>query len=120
MLRRDMLSELGDGTIDNDEYICYNLSGCDYTNTDDYWIMRAELSTGRTIRVVGEVSRFDAWSRVLPNAGSNTPIGRYRKYEEEESDSEHGNTDSESDEDYYNNDSFSFIPHYEYCYELYD
>ena len=120
MMRRDMLSELGDSMNDNVESINYNLSGCDYTKTDDYWIMQAELSTGRTIRVVGEISRFDAWSRVLPKAGSNTPIGRYRKYEEEESDSEHDNTESDSDDDYYKNDSFSFIPHYEYCYELYD
>ena len=120
MLRRDMLSELGDSMDDNEEYIKYNLSGCDYPNTDDYWIMWAHLSSGRTIRVVGEASRFITLSRVLPKAGSNTPIGRYRKYEEEESDSEHDNTESDSDDDYYKNDSFSFIPHYEYCYELYD
>ena len=123
MFRRDMISELGDMwkyVYDNEEYICYNLSGCDYTNTDKYWIMRAQLTTGRIIRVVGDISQFDAWSRILLKAGSNTPIERYRKYEEEESDSEHDNTESESDEDYYNNDSFSFLPHYKYCYELYD
>ena len=123
MFRRDMISELGDmwkDVYDNEEYICYNLSGCDYTTTDKCLIMRAQLTTGRIIRVVGESSQFDAWSRILPKAGSNTPIERYRKYEEEESDSEHDNTESESDEDYYNNDGFSFLPHSKYCYELYD
>ena len=125
MFRRDMISELGDMwkyVYDNEEYICYNLSGCDYTKTDKYWIMRAQLTTGRIIRVVGEISQFDAWSRILPKAGSNTPIERYRNYQEEESDSDHDNTESESDEDSYNpdGDGFSFLPHYKYCYELYD
>ena len=125
MFRRDMISELGDRwkyVYDNEEYIWYNLSGCDYTNTDKYWIMRAQLTTGRIIRVAGEISQFDAWSRILPKAGSNTPIERYRKYQEEESDSDHDNTESESDEDSYNpdGDGFSFLPHYKYCYELYD
>ena len=125
MFRRDMISELGDMwkyVYDNEEYIWYNLSGCDYTKTDKYWIMRAQLTTGRIIRVVGEISQFDAWSRILPKAGSNTPIERYRKYQEEESDSDHDNTESESDEDSYNpdGDGFSFLPHYKYCYELYD
>ena len=123
MFRRDMISELTDMwkyEYDHEEYICYNLSGCDYTKTDKYWIMRAQLTTRRIIRVVGESSQFDAWSRILPKAGSNTPIERYRKYEEEESDSEHDNAESESDDDYNIDDSFSFLPHYVYCYELYD
>ena len=115
MLRRDMLSELGDSMDDNEEYIKYNLSGCDYPNTDDYWIMWAHLSSGRTIRVVGEASRFITLSRLLQKAGSNTPIGRYRRYEED-------NTEHDSDEEYYYIDSYTFIQYHDYddIYPYYD
>lgn len=118
MLRSDMLSELGDNDIN--VHINYNLSGCHYPSTAYYWIMWAELSCGRSIRVVGESSRFCDLSRVLPIAGCNTPIGRYRKYNEEESDSEHDNSENESDEDDKYRDCFYFIPYYDYNYELYD
>ena len=119
MLRSDMLSELGDNSVTNIS-INYNLSGCDYKDTAYYWILWARLSCGRSIRVVGESSRFCALSKTLPIAGNDTAITRYRRYEEEETESENDNTESESDEDEQNSYCFSFIPYYEFDYELYD
>ena len=111
MLRSDMLSELGHS--DTNISINYNLSGCDYKDTSFYWILRASLSSGRSIRVVGESSRFCALHETLPITGNDTAITRYRRYEEDE-------TESESNEDSQNDYCFSFMPYYEYDYELYD
>ena len=94
MLRSDMLSELGHS--DTNISINYNLSGCDYKDTSFYHILWANLSCGRSIRVVGESSRFCALSKNLPIAGNDTAITRYRRYEEDETESEHDNTESES------------------------
>ena len=117
MLRSDMLSELGDS--DTNISINYNLSGCD-KDTAFYWILWASLSCGRSIRVVGESSRFCALSKTLPIAGNDTVITRYRRYQEDETESEHDNTESGSDEDSQNGYCFSFMPYYEFDYELYD
>ena len=111
MLRSDMLSELGHS--DTNISINYNLSGCDYKDTSFYWILRASLSSGRSIRVVGESSQFCALDETLPITGNDAAITRYRRYEEDE-------TESESNEDSQNDYCFSFMPYYEYDYELYD
>ena len=111
MLRSDMLSELGHS--DTNISINYNLSGCDYKDTSFYHILWANLSCGRSIRVVGESSRFCALDEMLPITGNDTAITRYRRYEEDE-------TESESNEDSQNDYCFSFMPYYEYDYELYD
>ena len=118
MLRSDMLSELGHS--DTNISINYNLSGCDYKDTSFYWILRASLSSGRSIRVVGERSRFCALDKKLPIAGKDTAITRYRTYQQDETESEHDNTESESNEDSQNGYCFNFIPYYEVDYELYD
>ena len=118
MLRSDMLSELGHS--DTNISINYNLSGCDYKDTSFYWILWASLSSGRSIRVVGESSRFCALDKKLPIAGKDTAITRYRTYQQDETESEHDNTESESDEDSQNGYCFNFIPYYEVDYELYD
>ena len=118
MLRSDMLSELGHS--DTNISINYNLSGCDYKDTSFYWILRASLSSGRSIRVVGESSRFCALDKKLPIAGKDTAITRYRTYQQDETESEHDNTESESDEESQNGYCFNFVPYYEVDYELYD
>ena len=106
MIRCDMCTEVEQSenvSRNRPSHRVYNLSANKDFNW--YWIMWARLTSGRTVRIVGELPRFYALSNVLPKAEHNSLIEMFRRHEAEESDA-----DDDEEEDSWD---FKFMANYD-------
>ena len=92
--------------------------GCGNDYYGYYWILWARLTSGTTVRIVGELAQFYALSSTLPKGGPNSLIEMFRCNENSDSEESQSDTESESDDDN-NNSNYMFMSYDNFDEELY-